>query len=117
MIKKSIPRILTLVMFFNSIGCYVSKSVKKEEYNKVSPGERIIMTMNDGKKHSIIIENIEEKNIHGKYTSRLRQGETIVIAVEDIKKIELRQSSTSKSILAILAIGGLMYLGSEMSKW
>ena len=116
MIKKIVSLILIMAMFINSIGCYASQSLKNEEYNTVSIGEKIIITMRDDTKHSIIVEDILKDNIYGRYTRRQFQGKSVVIPVENIKKIERRQASPGKTVLLFIAVAGLIYLGNELSK-
>ena len=110
MIKRSISRILLLVVFYNSMGCYVSKSIKKEEYEKIKTGDRMIITMKNGNKHSIIVEKIDGSEIICKYSSRRSQEKKVRISIEDIKTIELRQNSPWESCLAFISFVALAYL-------
>jgi translation initiation factor IF-1 len=90
-----------IIISLISFSCSSQQSLQKDDYDILSVGDRITVKMRDGNEHSIVIEYITPTEIQGKAR---RLDKRIIIEVADIISIEVAEYSTSKSILAVLAI-------------
>jgi len=112
--KNSISCILALLILFESIGCYATKSLKPEETQDLTEGDKINVRMHDGTVHSFTFEKIDDDKIYGikKMIRYYKSEETQVIIkrdeIESIELIELNKRTTYYAIAAGLFGTGLI---------
>ena len=115
MIKKSIASILILLIFINSIGCYSHNQIRKWDSEKLKGADEVKITTIDKKVYILTDVKIEGSEVKGvvvtSHSEWLRdiQGKEIVISLNEIKKIEVKELNSV--FIGVAAALGIVLLG------
>jgi hypothetical protein len=110
MTKKSIFRILMLLLFIHVCGCSTTKYYGRYKTDKVAVGDKIIVTMINEETYTITLSEIAYDGISG--TTDLAQASsesTIVIPIDSIKTIQVKKPGISESFVAVVIVSGMLW--------
>jgi hypothetical protein len=105
MLKKFISSVLALLVIINSIGCFSTSYVPKNNIEELSEGDKITVIDQDMKAYNITVEKADKKEVLG-YQYFGEQRSMVVISADRIAMIEIRRMDFGLMILA-----GSIFLG------
>jgi hypothetical protein len=105
MIKKCISSVLAFLIIINTIGCYATAYVPKNQYDEIAKGDNITVIDEDMKAYNITVESADRNEIHGFYHSG-EQKSMVVIRTDQVAMIEIRRMD-----FGIMILVGSIFLG------
>jgi hypothetical protein len=109
MIKKSIYSILVILLFIYTCGCSTTKYYGRYQTEKVTVGDKIIVTMKNEEVYTLTLSEIVNDKISGKTGIGQSGSEsTIVIPVDSIQTIQVKKPGIAGSFVAATIISGIL---------